>query len=310
VVTDLPVVETHRLTKRFGSLTAVDDLDLTVRRGEVFGFLGPNGAGKTTTIRLLLDFLRPTSGSSRVLGGQGGDVDIRRRIGYLPAELPVDPRYTANELFAFYGNVRGGLDTARRDELVARFTLDPTRPAGHLSTGNRRKIGIVQAFVHRPELLILDEPTSGLDPLLQHEFHALVREAVVEGATVLLSSHVLPEVELLADRVGILRNGQLIVTAKPEELRRQARQRLHLTFADELPAEDVATFRAVDGVVEADAAGPTLHLLVEGSVDGVIKAAAEHTVLGVSTDDDDLEDAFLAFYGSDPDSDSSSEPAS
>ena len=293
------VVETEGLTKRFGSLTAVDRLDLAVERGEVFGFLGPNGAGKTTTIRMLLDFLRPTSGSARVLGGHSADVEVRRRIGYLPAELPIDPRYSADDVLDFYGGVRGKDDRARRTALLERFALDPSRPAGNLSTGNKRKIGIVQAFVHRPELLILDEPTSGLDPLLQHEFHALVREAVDDGATVLLSSHVLPEVELLADRVGILRSGRLIVTAQPEQLRRQARQRLHLTFDEALEAADVERFRSVPGVVEADGAGPTLHLLVEGSVDAVVKAAAQRTVLGISTDDDDLEDAFLELYGSD-----------
>jgi ABC-2 type transport system ATP-binding protein len=247
---------------------------------------------------MLLDFLRPTAGESTVLGGRGSDVDVRRRIGYLPAELPIDPRYSADDLLDFYGAVRGVDDRGRRDELVQRFTLDPTRPAGQLSTGNKRKIGIVQAFVHRPELLILDEPTSGLDPLLQHEFHALVREAVADGASVLLSSHVLPEVELLADQVGILRAGRLIVTAQPEELRRRARQRLHLTFADPLTEADAAAFRAAPGVVDADHAGATLHLLVEGSIDAVVKAAAQRTVVGISTDDDDLEDAFLALYGS------------
>ncbi|MGH9004235.1 MAG: ABC transporter ATP-binding protein, partial [Acidimicrobiia bacterium] len=217
------VIETRQLTKRFGSLTAVDSLDLEVRRGEIFGYLGPNGAGKTTTIRLCLDFLRPTSGSLRVLDGTGRDPAVRRRTGYLPGDLKLDPRYTANDVLEFYGRLRGGLDQALVADLLERFDLDPTRPAGELSTGNRRKIGIVQAFAHRPELLILDEPTSGLDPLLQHEFQQVLRRAVADGATVFLSSHVLPEVEALAHRVGILRQGRLVAVAGIDELRAQAR---------------------------------------------------------------------------------------
>jgi ABC-2 type transport system ATP-binding protein len=288
------VVETVALTKRFGSLTAVDALDLRVERGEIFGFLGPNGAGKTTTIRLLLDFLRPTSGTARVLDGTGANVAVRARIGYLPSELRVPPRYTARDLVSFFGRVRGGLDGSRFDALLRRFDLDPDRPAGELSTGNKRKIGIVQAFVHRPELLILDEPTSGLDPLLQHEFHGLVREAVADGASVLLSSHVLPEVQLLADRVGILRRGGLVTTARPDELRHRVRQRIHLTFLDDVDA--TTAFEGVAGIVEATVEPRAVHLVVEGSVDAVVKAAATLPVATIDTDQDDLEDAFLGFY--------------
>jgi beta-exotoxin I transport system ATP-binding protein len=163
---------------------------------------GRNGAGKTTTIRLLLDFIRPTSGRVEVLGGTGADPAVRRRIGYPPAELPIDPRWTAQDLIGFYGPLRGGVDAGWVTELLGRFDLDPTRRVGELSTGNRRKIGIVQAVIHRPDLLILDEPSSGLDPLLQYEFQRLVRELAGAGTTVFLSSHVLPEVEALAGRVA------------------------------------------------------------------------------------------------------------
>jgi beta-exotoxin I transport system ATP-binding protein len=171
-------IRAERLTKHFGAVRAVNDLEFEVHTGEVFGYLGPNGAGKTTTIRLLLDFVRPTSGSASVLGGRPGDPAVRRRIGFLPADLSVEPRYTARTLLDYYGALRGGLDRRWVDQLLARFDLDPTRRFGELSTGNRRKVGIVQAFAHRPELLILDEPTSGLDPLLQAEFARLVREVV------------------------------------------------------------------------------------------------------------------------------------
>jgi ABC-2 type transport system ATP-binding protein len=287
-------ITTTGLTKRFGALTAVDGLDLEVRENEIFGFLGPNGAGKTTTIRLLLDFLRPTAGSATVLGGAGADPAVRRRIGYLPAELAVPPRYSARDLVAFFGHQRGGYDRGRFDELVERFSVEPDRPAGQLSTGNRRKIGILQAFVHRPELLILDEPTSGLDPLLQHEFHALVREAVDDGATVLLSSHVLPEVQLLASRVGMLRAGRLVAVAAPDELRSHTRQRLHLTLAEDVDA--TSTFTGEPGVAEAWVDGRDVRLVVEGSVDATLKAAATLPVAVITTDQEDLEDTFLAYY--------------
>jgi ABC-2 type transport system ATP-binding protein len=295
-------VSTSSLTKRFGALTAVDGLDLEVRTGEIFGFLGPNGAGKTTTIRLLLDFLRPTSGTATVLGGTGADPAVRARIGYLPAELAVPPRYTGRDVVSLFGSLRGGVDEARFAALAERFTLDPSRPTGELSTGNKRKVGIIQAFVHRPELLILDEPTSGLDPLLQHEFHALVREAVADGTTVLLSSHVLPEVQLLADRVGILRSGRLVATARPDELRHQTRQRIELRIAPDAGTDDEleATFAAVAGVVETVVEHGTVRLLVEGSVDAVVKAAGRWPVVALTAGQEALEDAFLGFYGPDP----------
>ena len=297
-MTSAAAITTTGLTKRFGALTAVDGLDLEVREGEIFGFLGPNGAGKTTTIRLLLDLLRPTEGTSRVLGGSGADPSVRSRIGYLPAELTVPPRYTARDLVAFFGHLRGGYDRARFDALVDRFSVEPDRPAGQLSTGNRRKIGILQAFVHRPDLLILDEPTSGLDPLLQHAFHVLVREAVDNGATVLLSSHVLPEVQLLADRVGILRTGRLVAVAAPDELRSHARQRLHLTLEADVDAS--STFTGVPGVVEARVDGRDVRVVVEGSIDSALKAAATLPVAVLTSEQEDLEDTFLAYYETPP----------
>jgi len=288
-----PAVRTEGLTKRFGALTAVDALDLAVEHGEVFGYLGPNGAGKTTTIRMLLDFIRPSAGRATVLGGSGADPQVRRRIGYLPADLDVDPRWTAGDLLDFYGALRGGHDATWERTLLDRFELDPTRPVGELSTGNRRKVGIVQAVAHRPPLLILDEPTSGLDPLLQHEFQLLVRELVGDGTTVFLSSHVLPEVEALADRVAILRSGRLVALSTVDELRRSARTRIDLRLNAPATAVDLAVF---DGIAEASAADASVHLLVEGSVDPVLKAAARLTVQAITTHEADLEDVFLTYY--------------
>ena len=286
-------IVTTGLTKRFGDLTAVDALDLSVEHGEVFGFLGPNGAGKTTTIRMLLDILRPTEGSALVLGGAPGDVAIRARIGFLPADLHLDPKHTVRDAIDFYGALRGGFTDAEVQTLLERFDLDSTRPIGDLSTGNRRKVGVVQAFAGRPELLVLDEPTSGLDPLLQHELLSLIEERVADGTTVFLSSHVLPEVERVADRIGILRRGQLVSIGGIGDLRVQTRQRLELHLAE--PA-DAAAFTGVPGVIEAEAHGNAIELLVEGSVDPLIKMAAKFTVERITSHETDLEDAFLELY--------------
>ena len=291
-----PAIETRALRKQFGALTAVDSLDLRIEHGEIFGFLGPNGAGKTTTIRMLLDFIRPTSGAYSVLGGSGADPEIRRRVGYLPADLKINRSYSGTELFDYFGRLRGGIDREYVARLCRRFELAPDRPSGELSTGNRRKIGIVQAFMHHPELLILDEPTSGLDPLLQHEFVELVRETADAGASVFLSSHMLSEVETLAGRVGVLRKGKLVTVATMDELRARARHRLEFHIEGEA---DVARFRDLPGVVSAETRPGIITVLIEGSADAAVKAAAELTVNRISTPGDDLSDIFMEFYEGD-----------
>lgn len=287
------VIETHTLTKRFGAVTAVDSLDLAVRRGEVFGYLGPNGSGKSTTIRLLLDFIRPTSGTYSVLGGSGADPSIRARIGYLPGELRFDPKYTAGDVIDLYGELRGGVPKQRIDDLLERFGLDPSRRIGQLSSGNRRKVAIMVAFMHSPELYLLDEPTQGLDPLLQHEFQALVKEVVSDGATVFLSSHVLPEVESLADRIAILRRGRLVTVARMSELERRARQRIELHVAGHAT---VRSFERLPSVVDASRAGNVISVLVKGPVDAVLKEAAKINVRRIYTREADLEDMFMDLY--------------
>ena len=287
------VISTKGLTKHFGPVKAVQDLDLQVRRGEIFGYLGPNGAGKTTTIRLLLDFLRPTKGDVTILGTSPKDAQLRRRIGYMPSDLNLDPKYTGNDVFSFFGSLRGSVDATWIKDLLERFDLDPTRPYRQLSSGNRRKVGIVQAFMHRPELLILDEPTSGLDPLLQFEFHKLVREAVQDGATVLLSSHVLPEVEQLADRVAILRKGKVVKLGTMGQLRRQARQRIDVYFDQKV---DPKPFRLIPEVVEATTVNRTVRLVVEGTVERVLRTAARLHAHRIVSPEADLEDVFLSYY--------------
>jgi ABC-2 type transport system ATP-binding protein len=289
-------IRAEGLTKSFGAQRALEDLTLRVGSGEVFGYLGPNGAGKTTTIRLLLDLIRPSSGACWLLGGSGADPAIRARVGYLPGELHLEPTYTTHDVVGFYGALRGGVDAARVDELLQRFALDPWRRVGELSTGNRRKVGIVQAFMHRPDVLLLDEPSAGLDPLLQQELHRLVREVVADGATVFLSSHVLHEVDALADRVAILREGRLVTVTTLDELRAQARQRIdvHLTSA-----LDITGLRRVPGVVDATTDGHVAHVVVEGPVAPLIRALADLEVVRITAGGDDLEDAFLRLYGQD-----------
>jgi ABC-2 type transport system ATP-binding protein len=290
------VIACENLTKDFGSLRAVNGLTLAIEKSEIFGFLGPNGAGKTTTIRMFLDFLRPSIGTVSLLGGSGADPAIRRRIGYLPADLKIDRRYTGKDLLTYFSRIRAMNSMARARELCEMFELDINRPSGELSTGNRRKIGIVQAFMHRPELLILDEPTTGLDPILQARFIDLVRQSAAAGATVFLSSHMLQEVEALAGRVGIIRNGSLVTVSTIESLRQQARQHIELTLAG--PA-DLSVFHGVPGLISAEAHGNHVRLLVAGPVDSVLKAAARLNVVRIATPGDDLTEIFMEFYQGD-----------
>ena len=289
------VIRTDGLVKDYGPVRALAGLDLEVFRGEVFGFLGPNGAGKSTTIRVLLDLLRPTAGTVEVLGSapsQGGPA-LRARIGYLPGELAMSARKTAGELLAHLAALRGGAGADRIGPLAERFGLDLTRPMRGLSKGNKQKVGVVQAFMHRPELLILDEPTSGLDPLLQREFLDLVGEARDGGATVFMSSHVLSEVEDIAGRVAIIRAGQVVDLDDVRALRHHAGQRVELQFAEAVDAEDFANLTGVhDAVVD----GTTLTCLLRGEPDALLKAAATHHVVSWSAQDRELEDLFLDFY--------------
>ncbi len=293
--TETAIVETRSLVKDFGEVRALDGLDLRVERGEVFGFVGPNGAGKSTTIRVLLDLLRPTSGSALVFGEtpRAGGAALRSRIGYLPGDLLIEGNRTAGEFLAHLAALRGGRGEDRVPLLAERFGLDLDRPIRTLSKGNRQKIGVVQVFMHQPELLVLDEPTSGLDPLLQHEFRDCVREACAGGATVLLSSHVLAEVEEVAGRVAVIRQGSLVDVDDVSVLRHRAGQRVVLTFAGEVP---LAEIERVSGVEDVTAIGTTVTCRLHGSPDELLKVAARHVVTAWSAEDRDLEDLFLDFY--------------
>lgn len=295
---DGPVIATRGLAKDYGSGRGLFGLDLEVHQGEVFGFLGPNGAGKSTTLRLLLDLIRPTTGSARVLGldSVSDSLEVRRRVGFLPGDLALYAKLTGGVVLEYFAQLRGGVDGHVRDALIERFDAVLDRPIRQLSTGNRQKLGLVQAFMHEPELLILDEPISGLDPLVQRSFHTLLSEVRAQGRTVLLSSHTLSEVERVTDRLAILRNGQLVVVDSVENLRRVAVQRLEIEFAAPV---DLREFRALPGVVDAVAAGATVTVSFEGSADAVIKAAANHEVRALRPREDDLEDIFLRYYRND-----------
>ncbi|HSC49725.1 MAG TPA: ABC transporter ATP-binding protein [Gaiellaceae bacterium] len=292
-----PAIELRGLSKTYGNgVRAVQDLDLRVGRGEVFGYLGPNGAGKSTTIRLLLDLIRPTGGSASLLGldSRTQGVDARRRIGYLPGDLRLYDRLTAREQLDSLARLRGGVDAGLRDRLCERFGLVLDRPIRQLSKGNRQKVGVVQAFMHRPELVILDEPTSGLDPLLQAEFRVLLRETADDGRTVFLSSHSLDEVQHVAERIGIIRAGRLVDVDSVERLRERALRHVTVAFGEPV---DAGAFAALDGVRVERVDGTTIRLSApEPALDAIVKEAARHRVVDLVSEPADLEEIFLEFY--------------
>jgi ABC-2 type transport system ATP-binding protein len=288
-------IELTELTKTYGTRRGLRGLTLEVRAGEVFGYLGPNGAGKSTTIRMLLDLIRPTSGTARVLGldPRADAVELHRRIGYLAGDFVVDGRQRAGECLTFLGRLRGGVPAARIAALADRLELDLSARIKSLSKGNRQKVGLVQAFMHQPELLILDEPTSGLDPLVQQTFLDLVAEARDDGQTVFMSSHIMSEVEAVADRVAIIREGELVALDTVADLRARSFLTVRVTFAAPVRAEE---FAVLPGVAHVSADGATLSCRVDGSPDALVKAAARHTVTGLRADTQDLEELFHTYY--------------
>jgi ABC-2 type transport system ATP-binding protein len=288
-------VRTAGLTKDYGSGRGLFDLDLEVSRGEVFGFLGPNGAGKTTTIRLLMGLIRPTRGTATVFGldCQSQAVEVKRHVGFVPGELPQFGGLKGSEIVAHLAALRGGVDRAHVASLTERFGLDLGRTYREYSRGNKQKLALVLAFMHRPELFILDEPTSGLDPLNQQTFYGLVREARVGGATVFLSSHVLSEVEHVCDRVGIIRAGRLVRAAGLHALQEMRVRHVTLEFGAAPPVERIS---AVPGVEAVTVNGTRLTCTVGGSFDGLLAAMAGHSVVSLESEEPSLEELFLTYY--------------
>lgn len=295
-MTDAAII-TEGLTKHYGDVVALDEVDLQVPAGTVFGLLGPNGAGKSTLIRLLVGLHRATAGRARVLGH---DVEhdrssVHRSIGYLPSDFVADADLSAGAFIGYLARLRGGVDPEEVASLIARFDLAAGRPFGDLSHGNRQKVGLIQAFMHRPPLVLLDEPTQGLDPLMQRAFGELVRAHRDAGNTVLLSSHVLSEVQALADRVAILRQGRLVMHAEVSELRARARHRVEATIGGGTD-EAVARLQGDRSVSEVLVTGPAVHFTVEGSMAGVLERLAPLGIQRLVSTEVDLEQLFLDHY--------------
>jgi ABC-2 type transport system ATP-binding protein len=290
------VIKTEKLTKYYGTHRGVIDVDLEINQGEIFGFLGPNGAGKTTTIRVLLDLIRPTGGVARVFDivSSENPVAIHKRIGYVPGEFALYDRLTGKQTLEYFANLRGGVDMEYQKSLVERFELDPSRRFKEYSKGNKQKVGVIIALQHKPELLILDEPTSGLDPLVQQTFFNTLREAVKDGATVFLSSHILSEVEKSCDRVAIIREGRIAQLDTVEGLRDLAHHQVELRFAGSVPA---AAFETLPGVSDLHQDDHVLRMRVAGAITPVVRAAAQYELLDFVSREPSLEETFLAQYG-------------
>jgi ABC-2 type transport system ATP-binding protein len=290
------VIETKGLSVYYGRHRGILDVDLRVEKGEVFGFLGPNGSGKTTTQRVLMDVIRPTAGEASMFGKdcQKEGVAARERVGYLPGELSLYDNMKARHFFKMYFSLQqSNTDPTYWQTLADRLDLDTTRKIRELSRGNRQKVGVVAAFMNKPDLLILDEPTSGLDPLLQQTVMELVQEANKAGATVFFSSHMLSEVEVVCDRVGIIREGQLVTTERVQDLTTQRFKRVRFQFATPPPADAFTQ----DGVTETarDEQGITLEIY-EG-LDKVMETAVRFGILDIETVPVSLEEIFLTYYG-------------
>jgi ABC-type multidrug transport system ATPase subunit len=291
------IIEVERLTKSYGGKRGIQDVSLSVGEGEVFGFLGPNGAGKTTTIRLLMALLRADSGTAKIAGLDAWrqSIAIKKITGYVPGEPSLDPNLTGGQILEYFANLRGGVDRTYQKKLIDQLDLDTSRKFRQYSTGNKRKVVLIQAFQHRPRVLILDEPTSGLDPLNQQVFDSMVRDARADGRTVFLSSHVLSEVEKTCTRVAIIREGRLVQVGGVAELKDIKRYEVTIAFAEPVPAD---AFKTVAGVtaVEPLNNGHAVRIAISGAADAVIKTAARYPVVSLTSYEPSLEDIFLRYY--------------
>jgi ABC-2 type transport system ATP-binding protein len=289
------VIFTDGLTKLYGNNRGIIAINLDVKKGEVFGYLGPNGAGKTTTIRILLDFIRATRGQATILGldVRRDSIEVRRHIGYLPGELELYKNLTGEEYLHYQGHLRKNVDWQYVEQLAKRLDSDLSQRIGTLSHGNKQKIGLIQALMNKPQLLILDEPTSGLDPLVQQEFYRLIGEIKAEGRTVFFSSHIMPEVERVCDRVAIIREGKLITIEDVDVLKARALRHLEIHFAAPVPPEKFANLEGVkDVIVENN----TLRCTVTGTLDAFVKTAAKFEVINLVSREPNLEEIFLTYY--------------
>lgn len=291
------LIQTTTLTKSYGKSRGIREVTFDIQEGEVFGFLGPNGAGKTTTMRVLMGLLRPTSGSASI-----GKRDcwqqstaVKKLVGYLPGEFTFDPGLRGAQIIEYLGHLRGGVDPTYVRTLVERLGFDPSKRFREYSRGNKQKLGLVQAFMHKPRLLILDEPTGGLDPLNQQEFYKMVAEVHTEGRTVFLSSHILPEIEHTCERVAIIREGQLVKIDHVSALKDIRQHEVEIRFADPASSE---WFKSVVGVssITVESGEHSIHLKLQGTLTEIIKIAGEHNATYINVHEPSLEEIFLRFY--------------
>ena len=294
-------IRTSRLTKDYGIGRGLFDLELEVSPQEVFGYLGPNGSGKTTTIRCLMGMIRPSSGTAHIFGldCRRDSVAVKRKVGYLPGDIPQFGSLRGKEVVAYLAGIRGGVEPKTVRSIAERFDLDLGRRFREYSSGNKQKLGILHAFMHRPELLILDEPTSGLDPLNQQEFYSLLRESREGGATVFLSSHILSEVEHVCDRVGILRAGRLATVAQLEELQHIRAHRVEIEFAQDAEVPDAA-IRSAAGVEDVNVDGRRVTCTVRGTFEPLFNAIRNAKVTDLVSTEPSLEEIFLSYYSEPP----------
>lgn len=287
------VIEARGLTKSFGKFRALDGLDLTVQRGSVQGFLGPNGAGKSTAIRILLGLIRADGGTARVLGGDpwSDAVELHRHLAYVPGDVALWPGMTGGEAIDLLGSLRGGLDEGRRADLVEQFQLDPTKRGRQYSKGNRQKVAIVAALSSNVDLLILDEPTNGLDPLMENVFQEAIKAAKARGTSILLSSHILGEVESLADRLSVIRDGRVVESGTLAELRGHTRTSVHATLTHAPPEDALATF------TDTAITGNRLDITVDSQrVGPLMEALAPYGIVALTVEPPSLESLFLRLY--------------
>jgi ABC-2 type transport system ATP-binding protein len=294
MTTQAPVIVIDNLYKSYGKVQAVKGISMRVEQGEIFGFLGPNGAGKTTTIRCMLDVIRPTSGTLRVLGldAQRDKMELHQHIGYIPGDVRLPGQMTGKQVINYFSRLQGRQPVLLND-LVARFDVEMKRPLKGYSKGMRQKIGIVLGFMCDPDVLILDEPSSGLDPLLQRTFNEFLLEEQARGKTIFMSSHIMSDVEKVCQRVAVIRQGEIVTIEEVEKLRQKAGQRVTVEFGDAVSADELAHIPGVSMVTNQNS---TYRFNVSGSMDALVKALGRHEVLRLQAEEAPLEEVFLKFY--------------
>lgn len=290
----MTIIELNGLTKRYGKSRGIEDISFKIEKGEIFGFIGPNGAGKSTTIRTLLNFIYPTSGSAKIFGMDAVrfSKEIRKRIGYLPSEVHYYDDMTAGDLLRYSAKFYGGLNEQRLNTLAERLDLDLTRKIENLSFGNRKKVGIIQALLHEPELLILDEPTGGLDPLMQHEFFRLLAEEQEKGVTIFFSSHILSEVQRICDRVAIIKEGRLIQVDKVENLTKNTFKTITLIYPEQQPLPEVT----IEGIIRSQTQDNRQTLLYSGDIRRLLAQLQPLPIMDLLIEEPSLEEIFMHYY--------------